>query len=129
MTAAVPPPCSEEGLPDPRPLDDERIAQIAKGLAHPARVRILEQFDECQPHMAQEIVGECTLAQSTVSEHLRVLREAGILSARKDGPRVWYCLRRSVLLAFAEAVEDLARVVDPDEPVPSWAAEFAGRQG
>lgn len=49
----------------------------------------------------QDIVAECTLAPSTVSEHLGILREAGILFATKDGPRVWYCLRRSALQQYA----------------------------
>lgn len=102
------PACSEEGLPAAPEMDEEHIAAIAKALAHPARVRILEQFDECVPHVAGEIVDQAGLAQSTVSEHLRILREAGVLFSRKDGPRTWYCVRRSVLHAFARAIEDLA---------------------
>ncbi len=108
MNQVTPPPCCDDGPAESTPLSDERIAQIAKSLAHPARVRILEQFFEHQPHIAKEIVGECDLAQSTVSEHLRILREAGLLSATKDGPRTWYCLRRSVLREFSRAVDDLA---------------------
>lgn len=107
MKAPPPPECNEDGLLDSARLTEERIAEIAKGLAHPARVRILEQFEECRPHIAQDIVGASDLAQSTVSEHLRILREAGILSAEKDGPRTWYCMRRSVLRQFARAVEEL----------------------
>lgn len=95
-------------MSDPGPLDEERIAEVAKGLAHPARVRIIEQFIECRPHTVHEIVDGCSLAQSTVSEHLRILREADILFATKDGPRVWYCLRRSVLRRYADAVSHLA---------------------
>jgi len=108
MTDAPSPACSEEGLPDPPPMTEESMALIAKALGHPARVRILEQFDQCIPHVAGEIADESDLAQSTVSEHLRILREADILFARKDGPRIWYCVRRSVLRSFAQAVEDLA---------------------
>ncbi len=89
-------------------MTSERVARIAKALGNPARIRILNQFAECRPHIAQEIVGGSPLAQSTVSEHLRILREAGVLSATKDGPRTWYCLRRSVLRSFVEAVENLA---------------------
>ncbi len=96
-------------------MTEDRIAEIAKAIAHPERVRILEQFESCTPHFAREIVGESTLAQSTVSEHLRILREAGILFARKDGPRTWYCLRRSVLREFAKAVDDLTA-----EPVQAF---------
>ncbi len=113
MNDASSPACSEAGLPDPPQMTEETVAHIAKALGHPARVRILEQFDQCIPHVAGEIADESDLAQSTVSEHLRILREADILFARKDGPRVWYCVRRSVLRAFAQAVEDLAT-----EPIP-----------
>jgi len=102
------PACTEDGLPEPPPMTEEVVARIAKALGHPARVQILEQFDQCIPHVAGEIADDSDLAQSTVSEHLRILREADVLFARKDGPRVWYCVRRSVLRAFASAVEDLA---------------------
>lgn len=108
MQDPSPPRCSEEGLPDPSPLTEERVARIAKALANPARIRIVEQFDECRPHTASEIVSGCTLAQSTVSEHLRILREADVLFVTHDGPYAWYCLRRSVLRAFARAVQELA---------------------
>lgn len=108
MRAPTNPACWEDNRPDSDNLTDERIAQIAKALAHPARIGILEQFEEHRPHIAGEIVGGCTLAQSTVSEHLRILREAGVLVTRKDGPRTWYCMDRAVLQAFARAVEDLA---------------------
>jgi len=103
----VPPQCSEETLGDLGPFDTDRIAQVAKALAHPARIRIVQQFEHGEPHFAQEIVGECDLAQSTVSEHLRILREAGVLYSIKDGPRVWFCLRRSVLRAYVRAIDDL----------------------
>lgn len=104
----VPPPCCEDGLALDLPFDEERLALIARGLAHPARVRILEQFVDCTPRIVNEIVEGCELAQSTVSEHLRILRDAGVLYARKDGPRTWYCMRRSVMRAFSAAVETLA---------------------
>lgn len=116
------PACTEDGLPDPMPMTEEQIASIAKALGHPARIRILEQFDQCVPHIAGEIVDESGLAQSTVSEHLRILREADVLFSRKDGPRSWYCVRRSVLHAFARAIEDLAL-----EPVLHHHAESTGQ--
>ena len=110
MIAPQPPACSEEGLPDPAPLTEERIALIAKALGHPARVKIIEHFQECKPHIVGEIVEQCGLAQSTVSEHLRILRDADILFGTKDGPRTWYCLRRSVLLQYARAITGMARI-------------------
>jgi DNA-binding transcriptional ArsR family regulator len=107
MSLPNPPECSEADLPDPSPLSEERVALIAKGLAHPARIRIVELFLDHRCRTAHEVVDACELAQSTVSEHLRILREAEILSARKDGPRIWYCMRRSVVHQFAQAVEEL----------------------
>lgn len=101
----TPPACSEAGLPPALPIvTDDDIARIARGLAHPHRVQIVSQFLECTPHLVQEVAERSGLAQSTVSEHLRILREADILFARKDGPRVWYCLRRTVLRDFAAAI-------------------------
>ena len=108
MTEVVAPPtCLEDTPPDLGPYDVDRIAQVAKALAHPARIRIIAQFEADEPHLAKEIVGNCELAQSTVSEHLRILRDAGVLYATKDGPRMWYCLRRTVLRDYLRAVEDL----------------------
>ncbi len=108
MEEPHPPQCGQADFPEPEPLGEERLAEIAKALAHPARIRILEQFLECQPHIAREIVAEFDLAQSTVSEHLRLLRQADLLTATRDGPRTWYCMRRAVLHQFAEAIDDLA---------------------
>ena len=116
---ATRPPCTEAGLPPVDPiLTEDDIARIARGLAHPTRVRILDQFTVCTPHLVQQIVDDSDLAQSTISEHLRILREADILFARKDGPRVWHCMRRSVLREFAHAVLDLAddSALHADEP-------------
>lgn len=109
MSHPKPPyPCTEDGLPDPGPMSDERVATIAKALAHPVRLQILRQFECRTPQMVQEIVEEGTLAQSTISEHLRILREAELLFARKDGPRTWYCMRRAVLERYLDAVQELA---------------------
>lgn len=103
-----PPPCCEDDLAEVQVVTDDEIARVAKALAHPARLQILRQFDDCVPQVVGDIVERCDLAQSTVSEHLRILREADILFARKDGPRTWYCVRRSVLQAFARAIDHLA---------------------
>ncbi len=110
MNVPQPPACREDQLPDPGPMTAERMAHIAKALAHPNRLKIIQQFLVGRPHTVQDIVGECVLAQSTTSEHLRILREANVLFATKDGPRTWYCLRRSVLAEFSRAVDDLCRI-------------------
>ncbi len=102
------PPCTEFGLPEPSPLTPEQIATLARGLACPARVAILNQFRAGCSRTTGEIVAASGLAQSTVSEHLRFLREAELLSARHDGSRVWYCMRRSVIKLFMETLADWA---------------------
>lgn len=102
------PSCSDSAFVDPGPLSDDLVAQVAKAIGHPARVRIIQMFEAGGPLMAHEIADACVLAPSTVSEHLRVLRDAGILVATKDGSRIWYCLERPVLQRFSEATTDLA---------------------
>ncbi len=106
MTTTTPPNCCAEPAPE-RPFDEIELASIAKALAHPARIAILQAFTECRPHTAGEVVAGLDLAQSTVSEHLRILREAGLLSATPDPPRTWYCIRRPVLEQFAAQMKDI----------------------
>ncbi len=109
----TPPPCFCD---DPEPVtelgldefDPEGVARVARGLANPARTAIVAMFADAVPKMTGDIVLASGLAQSTVSEHLRILRDAGILVALQDGPRVWYCLRRSVLRSFAQRIAERA---------------------
>ena len=90
---------------DPAPLTCEEMAAIAKAMGHPARMEIIEFFQECKPHTVGQIADHLALAQSTVSEHLRILRTADILRTEDDGPRTWHCLNRSVLKRFARDTE------------------------
>jgi ArsR family transcriptional regulator len=71
---------------------DEELAVLAKGLAHPARaaiVRLLTQRGTC---ICGDLVDRLPLAQATVSQHLKALKEAGWISGTVDGPRVCYCV-------------------------------------
>lgn len=86
----------------------EQLARVARGLAHPSRIAILSQLASGESRTTGDIVTETGLAQSTVSEHLRFLRDAELLAARKDGARIWYCLRPDVIHGFADALHDLA---------------------
>lgn len=99
-------------------MTERRFATVAKALAHPARLRILEQFTDHRPRTVSDIVVACSLAQSTVSEHLRIMRHADIVFARRDGPRTWYCMRRSVLADFARAAYDLTLDLELVAPSP-----------
>jgi ArsR family transcriptional regulator, arsenate/arsenite/antimonite-responsive transcriptional repressor len=71
---------------------DEELAKLGKAIGHPARVRILRMLSRKEARVCSQIVDELPLAQSTVSEHLRILKEAGLVRSSQDGPRVGYCI-------------------------------------
>ncbi len=73
---------------------------FAKAVGHPVRMRILRMLARKDAHMCSHIVDELPLAQSTVSEHLRILRNAGLVKANEKGPRVGYCIVPSALKRF-----------------------------
>ena len=74
------------------PEADDELAKLAKAIGHPARVRILRLLSRKEARVCSQIVDEMPLAQSTVSEHLRILREAGLVRSSQNGPRVGYCI-------------------------------------
>ena len=76
---------------------DEELAAFAKALGHPVRVRILRMLAGKDARMCSHIVDELPLAQSTVSEHLRILRTAGLVQVNESGPRAGYCVVPSAL--------------------------------
>ncbi len=90
--------------PPPGPLDgpvaDADLVAFAKAAAHPVRLQILRMLARKDAHMCSHIVDELPLAQSTVSEHLRILRNAGLVQANEKGPRVSYCIVPSALKRF-----------------------------
>lgn len=106
MDLPPPPACLDDDLPiDPASLTCQEMAAIAKAMGYPARIEIIEFFQECKPLSVREIAAHLTLSQSSVSEHLRILRDANILCTKNDGPRKWHCLNRSVLMRFARDTE------------------------
>ena len=87
------------------PAADEELAAFAKALAHPTRVRILRMLAQKEARMCSHIVDELPLAQSTVSEHLRILRSVGLVQANENGPRVSYCIVPSALKRLKALLE------------------------
>lgn len=71
---------------------DQQIAQFAKGLAHPARITILRYLAQRSTCVCGDIVDELPLSQSTVSQHLKALKQCGLIQGNIDGPRVCYCI-------------------------------------
>lgn len=108
MTAALrsPPASPAPSAPSPsREATEAQIAAIAKALAHPARVHIVRLLLEKQSCIGCDIVDEVGLAQSTVSEHLRILKAAGIIVGEIDRPRVCYSLNPESLAPLADLLD------------------------
>lgn len=84
-----------------------RLAGLAWGLAHPLRVRILQLLTKRETCVCGEIVEAMPVAQSTVSQHLKILKEAGLVQGEIDGPRVCYYINPTSLAELKELVGKL----------------------
>ncbi|PBQ34926.1 transcriptional regulator [Sphingobacteriaceae bacterium] len=73
-------------------IKDNKIAKYAKALAHPARVAIVQLLIKKQACICGDIVDELPLSQSTVSQHLKELKEAGLIKGDIDGVKICYCI-------------------------------------
>jgi DNA-binding transcriptional ArsR family regulator len=112
----------------------EGVAAVAKALGHPARVHIVRLLIEKQSCIGCDIVDEVGLAQSTVSEHLRILKAAGIITGEIERPRVCYSLNPQSLEPLAGLfgavfgrVGGVERALAAGEPVAASASSCAGR--
>ncbi len=72
--------------------DQNEIALIAKAIGHPARIAILQYLLQKNACVCGDIVGEIGLAQATVSQHLKELKQAGLIKGDIDGRSVCYCI-------------------------------------
>ncbi len=81
---------------DLRPIEgaeaDDELARLAKAIGHPARVKILRILVRKNVCVCGDIVDQLPLAQSTVSQQLKILKDAGLIRGDVDGPRVCYCI-------------------------------------
>ena len=87
--------------------EDQGLATLAKALGHPARVQIVRFLLSRDSCMCGDIVEHLPLAQSTVSQHLKMLKESGLIRGTIDGPRVCYCVEPKVLERFKQLVSGL----------------------
>ena len=79
---------------------EQALAEFAKAIAHPARIAILKVLAEKNECICGEIVDVLPLAQSTVSQHLKELKNAGLVQGTVDGPRSCYCINWKVFEKF-----------------------------
>jgi DNA-binding transcriptional ArsR family regulator len=73
-------------------VKDNKLAKYSKALAHPARIAILQLLAKKQTCICGDIVDEIPLSQSTVSQHLKELKEAGLIKGDIEGAKVCYCI-------------------------------------
>jgi len=89
-------------------LDDKQFAETCKALGHPARVLILKHLmaeDRC---ICGRIVEVMPLAQSTVSQHLKVLKDAGLVEGEVEGAKTCYCVNKTMLSRLHATMDTLA---------------------
>ncbi len=88
-------------------LKDNRVANYAKALSHPARIAILKLLIQKKACICGDIVDELPLSQSTVSQHLKELKEAGFIKGDIDGAKVCYCIDEKEWKSAKEKLDQL----------------------
>ena len=116
MSNSEPLACLDVDPAEPHPLTDGELADVARALGHPIRFQIVEFFQSRCPRNVGDIVAELPLAQSTVSTHLRILRDAAVIRTVRTDSRAWMCMNRSVLKGFAARINDLTERTPSLEP-------------
>jgi DNA-binding transcriptional ArsR family regulator len=88
-------------------VKDNKVAKYAKALSHPARVAILKLLIKKQTCICGDIVDELPLSQSTVSQHLKELKAAGLIKGDIEGVKVCYCIDENEWAAARLLLNDL----------------------
>jgi len=88
------------------------LADLAKALSHPARIAILKTLAEKQMCICGEIVEVLPLAQATVSQHLKELKKAGLITGEIEGKKSCYCINWEALSRFANITKELFRSLE-----------------
>jgi len=86
---------------------NEELAGLLKAMAHPVRLKILAHLKKVNRCICGEIVEIIPLSQSTVSQHLKHLKKAGLVKGEIEGPRTCYCVDHDVLNRLKKAVAEL----------------------
>ena len=83
------------------------IADLAKSLSHPARIKILQILTDMNVCMCGDIVELLPLSQSTVSQHLKELKRVGLVQGEIEGPKVCYCINQKMIEKAKKAFNQL----------------------
>ncbi|UKN02555.1 metalloregulator ArsR/SmtB family transcription factor [Paracrocinitomix mangrovi] len=79
-----------------------KIAGLAKALGHPARIAIIEQMLNSEDCITNDLVNELGLAQATISQHLKALKDEGIIQGTISGVKTCYCINESTWNEISE---------------------------
>lgn len=96
----------------------KRLARMLKALGNPIRFQIMETLAARRTCMTYEIVETTPLAQSTVSQHLKVLREAGLIQGEVEGPATCYCIDPDGVQWLKEQIEGWLPDCCPPDSLP-----------
>lgn len=94
-------------------MTNDDLTQIFKSLAHPTRLAILEilrEEEQCVCHM-EAVLGQ---RQAYISQHLMVLREAGLVEDRRDGSRIYYRVVRPEIYRLMDSAKAFGQLAEPD---------------
>lgn len=112
----IPTACTLTKRADKNPCcGDSNLAGLYKALGHPARIDILRVLSTCDHACCGEIVSKLALAQSTVSQHLNVLKCAGLIGCEAKGRCCHYFIRRDALYGFDSLSRSLVKALDTAE--------------
>lgn len=78
-------------------VEQNRLAELSKAIAHPARIAILQYLAKTNQCVCGDIVEELPLSQSTVSQHLKALKQVGLIQGNVEGVSICYCLNPTVV--------------------------------
>jgi ArsR family transcriptional regulator len=98
---------SWRGVRAPAAAIDVELARLAKALGHPARVAIVRMLADGGECVCGDIVSRLPLAQATVSQHLKVLKQAGLIQGEIDPPRVCYCINPEAITRLQTLVGEI----------------------
>ncbi|MDA3950741.1 MAG: metalloregulator ArsR/SmtB family transcription factor [Spirochaeta sp.] len=112
--------------------EDERLraesrAAVLKALAHPTRIFIVDLIDREGPHCVCDLTERIGADTSTVSRHLSILKNAGILQDRKEGTTVYYSLACSCIADFMTGLESVLHAKHRNDQ-KAYAAVMGGKQ-
>lgn len=96
-------------------METETIARIARAVGHPTRIRILRLLAEQNQCCGAELFSELSLPQSTVSQHLAVLKSVGLIGATPRGTSQVYCITPEPLIT---TLDEIARMIDGHPKCP-----------